>query len=92
VTEQFGLTTFSRPHTAANMNQDFHHMELFCIAHGIFKGFQGSELFQIFPEAQRMLLVWANKNLEKLNSETAHEYLLSEVIPHCQTICSEELA
>jgi hypothetical protein len=91
-TEQFGLTTFSCPRTVANMNQDFRHLEFFHVAHGISKGLQGLELFQIFPEAQRMLLVWANKNLEILNSETAREYLLSEVIPHCRTICNKELA
>jgi len=38
-----------------------------------------------------MLLAWARKNLEQLNSETARQYLLEEVIPHCRTICNQEL-
>jgi hypothetical protein len=66
----FGLTTFSRPRTVADMNQDFCSMEFFGVAQGVSKGFQGSELFQIFPEARRMLLAWAKENLETLNSET----------------------
>jgi hypothetical protein len=61
-TKQFGLTTFSRPRKVANMNQDFRHMEFFHVAHGISMGFQGSELFQIFPEARQIMLAWANKN------------------------------
>jgi hypothetical protein len=75
---RLGFSTFSRPRLLADMNQDFRSMELFSVAHGVSKGFQGSELFQIFPEARRMLLAWASNNLEKLNSETAREYLLAE--------------
>jgi hypothetical protein len=65
-TKRFGLTTFSRPCTVADMNQDFCSMEFFSVAHGNLKGFQGFELFQIFPEARQMLLVWAKENLERL--------------------------
>jgi hypothetical protein len=83
-TKQFGLTV-------AHMNQDFCSMEFFSVAHSVSKGFQGSELFQIFPEAQRMLLAWAKENLERLNSERACEYLLTIVIPYCQSICNKEL-
>jgi hypothetical protein len=61
-------------------------MEFFGVAHGVSKGFQGSELFQIFPEARQMLLAWA-----KENSEMAHGYLLTIVIPYCWTVCNEEL-
>jgi hypothetical protein len=64
-TKQFGLTTFSRPCSVADMNQDFRKMEFFSVAHSIKnKGFQGSELFQIFPEAKRMLSVWAYNHTE----------------------------
>jgi hypothetical protein len=48
-TNRFGLTTFSRPRTVADMNQDFRSMEVLGVAHGVLKGFQGSELLQIFP-------------------------------------------
>jgi len=47
-TKRAGFTTFSRPRSVATMNQDFRSMELFSVAHGVSKGFQGSELFQIF--------------------------------------------
>ena len=90
-TKQFGLTTFCRPRSIAEMNQDFRTMEFFSVPYGVSNGFQGAELFQIFPEAQRMLLAWGKKNLERLNAETAREYLLSEVIPACREICNEEL-
>ena len=72
-TKRFGLTTFSRPRTVADMNQDFRSMDFFSVAHGVSKGFQGSELLQIFPEAQRMLLAWAKENLETVNSEMARQ-------------------
>jgi hypothetical protein len=91
-TMQLGFSTFSRARTIADMNQDFRSMELFSVAHGVSKGFQGSELFQIFPEARRMLLAWKRNNLERLNSETACEYLLTVVIPYCREICNQELA
>jgi hypothetical protein len=90
-TKQCGLATFSQPCSVADMNQDFCNMEFFSVAHGN-KGFQGSELFQIFPEAKRMLTAWANNNFKTLNSETDRECLLSEVIPHYQNICNLELA
>jgi hypothetical protein len=89
-TTRLGFLTFSRPRSLATMNQDFWSMELFSVAHGVAKGFQGSELFQIFPEAQRVLLAWVRNNLEQLNSEMARKHLLAEVIPHCQTIYNEE--
>jgi hypothetical protein len=38
-----------------------------------------------------MLLAWAKETLKTLNSETAREYLLTIVIPYCQTACNEEL-
>jgi hypothetical protein len=38
-----------------------------------------------------MLLAWTKENLERLNSETAREYLLTIVIPYCQTVCNKEL-
>jgi hypothetical protein len=90
-TKRFGLTTFSRPCTVADMNHDFCSMDFFGVAHGVSKGFQGSELFRIFPEARRMLLAWAKEKLERLNSETAREYLLTIVIPYCRTVCNKEL-
>jgi hypothetical protein len=34
-----------------------------------------------------MLLDWAKKNLETLNSEMARQYLLEEVIPNCRRMC-----
>jgi hypothetical protein len=65
-TKQFGLTTFSRPRSVADMNQDFRNMEFFSVAHSINKGFQGSEPFQIFPEAKRMLSVSLRNTIVKL--------------------------
>jgi hypothetical protein len=38
-----------------------------------------------------MLMRWAKVNLETLNSETAQEYLLEEVITKCKNICNLKL-
>jgi hypothetical protein len=53
------------------------------------KRFQGSELFQIFLEEPGMLLAWAKE--KKFKSEMYCKYLLTIVIPYCQTVCNKEL-
>jgi hypothetical protein len=55
------------------------------------KEFLGSNLFAIFPEARTLLLRWAKINLETLNAETAHEYLLEEEIPKSKDMCNTKL-
>ncbi len=82
------ITTYSGVQTIRGLSQDFRKLDLLPNPRVSVKGFLGSNLFAIFPEARTLLLRWAKTNLETLNAETAQEYLLEEVIPKSKNMCN----
>ena len=76
-----GIKTYTCYRSIQEMNRDFRRLELFPNPRRSSTSVQDVELFAVFPEAHNMLLSWAKKNLETLNSETARQYLLETVIP-----------
>jgi hypothetical protein len=80
---KIGIKTYTCFGSIQEMNRDFRRLELFPNPRRSSKAVKDVELFALFPEAHNMLLSWAKKNLETLNSETARQYLLEMVIPVC---------
>jgi hypothetical protein len=85
------IMTYSGVQTIQGLNQDFRKLDLLPNPRASVKGFIGSNLFAIFPEARTLLMRWAKINLETLNAETTQEYLLEEGIPTSKDTCDTEL-
>jgi hypothetical protein len=71
-----GVETYHRSETIKEFHRQFRKYELFEIKSST-KSVTYVKLFAIFPEANNMLLCWAQKNLQTLNSETARQYLMA---------------
>jgi hypothetical protein len=65
------ITTYSGFQTILQFNGHLRKLELLPNPRASLKGFLGSNLFAIFPEARTLLLRWAKINLKTLKSETA---------------------
>jgi hypothetical protein len=85
-----GFRYFQRNRTVYNLNVEFRQLEIFGIRHST-KTVTHIHLFAVFPEARDMLVKWAKTNLEMLNSETARQHILEEIIPAMMKVCNCEL-
>eukprot|EP00978_Attheya_sp_CCMP212_P025185 scaffold80600_cov68-Attheya_sp.AAC.3 len=85
-----GIEAYRHPRTIQEFHHQFRKYELFEIKRST-KSVTHVQLFAIFPEANNMLMSWAKRKLQTLNSETAWQYLFETIIPFCHVRCNMEL-